>query len=418
MHVRVLVDVVVIASVVPSLAIAPRVLARRPDPVAEADRRVFAPAVWLALVTCLIYVNQVLFTVYVLRVYGGDPSFIARYLPTGWFDLASAHPFLRGLAERIPAPGLLAPSVLRIQAFLELPFVLLAFATVVRWLDADLYRRVARSALLPLASLSFTAVFCLVEWDLRNPYTPDDLVIRAVAAVITPLLMARAAARDTGTTRVTTSLAGLLVFIGSLGALGGLVLIVYDTALLYNLGRIDDRLPLALTAAGLLLCLRGAASRPRARSTSTPTLSFVVHALRHWLVLFFVPALAVRYGLLFGTPSLALTTGGLTAAVACVQAGRDTLTETRDAPGGTARPMSALLLTGGIGCAILAGAGGAAVAVRLTPRSYEEVALLSALAGFLVTGVAVCGLIDIRLAAVLKRVDEDGRLVHHSRPTP
>ncbi len=392
-----------VASVVPDLAIASRVLVRRPDPVAAADRRVFSPAVWLALVICLIYVNQVLFTVYVLRVRGGDPSFIARYLPAGWFDMASAHPVLRGLAEHFPAPGLLAPSVLRIQAFLELPFVLLAFATVVRWLDADLYRRIARSVLLPLASMSYTAVFCLVEWDLRNPYTSDDLVIRAVSAVITPLLIARAAARDTGTTRVTASVAGLLVFIGSLGALGGLVLVVYDTALLYNLGRLDDRLPLALAAAGLLLCLRVAASRLRARSTSTPTLSFVVHALRRWLVLFFVPALAVRYGLLFGTPSLALATGGLTATVACVQAGRDTLTETRDSPGGAARPMSALLLTGGIGCAILAGAGGAAVAVRLTPRSYDEVALLSALAGFLVTGVAVCGLIDIRLAAVLKK---------------
>jgi hypothetical protein len=70
--------------------------------------------------------------VYVLRVHGGDTSFIARYLPTGWFDLATHNPVLRSLGRLFPAPELLAPSVLRVQAFLELPFVLTAFATVAR----------------------------------------------------------------------------------------------------------------------------------------------------------------------------------------------------------------------------------------------------------------------------------------------
>ncbi|MER5182769.1 hypothetical protein ABT009_31200 [Streptomyces sp. NPDC002896] len=378
--VRVLVDVVVVASVVSALAITPRVLARRPDPVGAAGRRVFSPAAWLALVTGLVYVNQVLFTVYVLRVHDGDPSFVARYLPAGWFDLASANPALRHLAEVFPAPGLLAPSVLRVQAFLELPFVLLAFASVVRWLDADLYRRIARSALLPLASVSYTSVFCLVEWDLRNPYTVDDVLIRAASAVVTPLLLARAAARDTGTTRVPPSVPGLLVFVGSLGALGALVLVVYDTALLYNLGRLDDRLPLALAAGGALLVLRAVASRPAA-ARSAPTLSFVAHALRHWLLLFFVPALAIRYGLLFGTPRLALAAGALTAVVASVRAARET-------------QVGALRLATRVGCAVLAGAVAAALALRVTPPSYEEVALLSAMGAFLVTGVVVCGLLD------------------------
>ncbi|GGW43101.1 hypothetical protein [Streptomyces xantholiticus] len=39
---------------------------------------------------------------------------------------------------------------------------------------------------------------------------------------------------------------------------------------------------------------------------------------------------------------------------------------------------------------------GAALALRLTSRSYGEVALLSAMAGFLVTGVVLCGLLDTR----------------------
>jgi hypothetical protein len=91
MNVRVLVDVVVVASAVSALAITPCVLARRPGPPAAAAGRGVSPAAALALVTGLFHVNQVLFTVYVLRVHAGDPSFISRHLPAGWFDLASAN---------------------------------------------------------------------------------------------------------------------------------------------------------------------------------------------------------------------------------------------------------------------------------------------------------------------------------------
>jgi hypothetical protein len=90
MAVKVLVDAAVLASVVAALALTPRALARLPDPVRVAGRSV-SPLVALALVTGLIYVNQVLFTVYVLRVHDGDVSFIAPYMPAvGWFDLATA----------------------------------------------------------------------------------------------------------------------------------------------------------------------------------------------------------------------------------------------------------------------------------------------------------------------------------------
>ncbi|WP_286250729.1 hypothetical protein [Streptomyces graminofaciens] len=393
---KVLVDALVLVSVASTLAFAPRVLVRCPGS-ARATGRALSPLVFLALVTGVVYVNQVLFTVYVMRVHGGDPSFIAQYLPAGWFDLASADHMVQRLAEGFPVPTLLAPSVLRVQAFLELPFVLLAFATVVRWFDSDLYRRITRSFLLPLASVSYTAVFCLVEWDLRNPYTVDDLVVRAVSAVFTPLFIRRLAARDTGTCRTPASVPGLLVFIGSLGALGVLVLVVYDTALLYNLGRLDRRLPLALAAAGALLVLRRVAARLSEPSTPGLTLSFVRHALQYWLALFFVPALAVRYGVVFGTPQLAAGAGLLTAATACVLAARDSSAEDRGGRGalgaGRRRPF-VLLLAGRLGCTVLAGACAAAAAAWLTPKAYYEVTLLSGAAAFLVTAVVVCGLVD------------------------
>ncbi|MGW0764572.1 hypothetical protein [Streptomyces sp. NPDC002676] len=385
--VKELVDFMVIASAASALAIALRGHGRRPGASSTTGRAV-SPLVALMVTTALIYVNQVLFTVYVLRVHGGDASFIARYLPTGWFELAAHNPVLQSLGRVLPAPGLLAPSVLRVQAFLELPFVLTAFATVARWFDADLYRRIACSALLPLASVSYTVVFCLVEWDLRNPYTNDDLVIRALSGVITPLLLARWAVRDEGVSRAAASVRGLLVFIGSLGALGVLVLVVYDTALLYNLGRLDDRLPVALVAGAALIGLRRAAARPPGPSAPGLSSAFVWQVLRHWLALFFVPALALRYAVMFGTPQLAIAAGALTAAAAVVLAGRDVM----ETSGGGWR--LALVLAGRVGGAVLAGSVAAYGVAALTPRSYYEVTLLTSAAAFLVTGVVVCGLLD------------------------
>ena len=63
-------------------------LSRKPGGNDEAGGRLGPPGLSLAAVIAVIYINQVLFTVYVLRVRHGDPSFIARYLPAGWFALA------------------------------------------------------------------------------------------------------------------------------------------------------------------------------------------------------------------------------------------------------------------------------------------------------------------------------------------
>ena len=92
-------------------------LPRRPDGDNAAGGRLGPPVLSLAAVIMAIYLNQVLFTVYVIRVRHGDPSFIARYLPPGWFTLAHGHA-MEALARQFPDPGLLAPAVLRVQAFL------------------------------------------------------------------------------------------------------------------------------------------------------------------------------------------------------------------------------------------------------------------------------------------------------------
>jgi hypothetical protein len=214
----------------------------------------------LAAVIMVIYLNQVLFTVYVIRVRHGDPSFIARYLPAGWFTLARGHA-MEALARQFPDPGLLAPAVLRVQAFLELPLVVFAYLTVSRWFSAGAYRG-ARRLVWP-ASAAWTATFCLIEWSLHNPYTTDDIVIRIAAAIVVPLWAGRLAGPPPD--RV-PGLPALLVFAASTAALGLVVLTVYDTALLYNLGHLGARLPVTAAALAVLAAARVAApllpSRP------------------------------------------------------------------------------------------------------------------------------------------------------------
>lgn len=366
-----------------SLTIAPRLTRHTPDTLRASTRAWARPEVFLGLVVALVYLNQVLFTVYVLREHGGDASFIARYLPEGWFALENG-PAMRGLADHFPLPELLAPSVLRVQAFLELPLVLLAYCTVLRWLDRGLYRRLARSWLVWATSISYTFVFCTVEWDLHNPYTVDDIVIRVCSALATPLLLRWLAEQEDADPEA-LSFAQMLLFAVSVWALGQLVLTVYDTALLYNLGHSGGRSPGAAVALCALVGARWASSRLGAGEAGV-ALASVVYGLRWALLLFFVPALAVRYGVNFGTPLIAGAAGLVILLVAVVCALRDVLT-------GVARTRIALWAVQAL-VALFAGAATGYAAVRLVTDTYYEAGLLRGAAiGFAVV-IAVAAFTD------------------------
>src|SRR5690348_17222499 len=110
--------IVLAALVVVTTAYAVLVLPRARPPRRPGGGWARHPGTWLLVVTGLVYLNQVLFTVYVTREWGGDTSRLARYLPDGYFSLAD----LGWLADRFPAPHLLSWTVLRMQAFFELPF--------------------------------------------------------------------------------------------------------------------------------------------------------------------------------------------------------------------------------------------------------------------------------------------------------
>lgn len=362
-----LLDGAVAVSTVAALLLAPRTARRgeRPRP----ERRRLGPEGALAAVVALVYLNQVLFAVYVQRVKGGSPAFIARYLPPGWFDV----PRLGPLAAHFPAPELLAPSVLRVQAFLELPLVLLAFAAVLRSLDRTLYVRAARSPLIPLAAASYTVAFCAVEWDLRNPYTVDDILLRLLSALLTRLLVARLARGEPATPPPAPR--SPLLFALDLWAYGQLMLVLYDTALLYNLARIGGHLPSAATALAVLVGTR--AVERRVPYGSGPFTTALAGTIGRGLLLFLVPALAIRYGVSFGTPELAAAAG----LVVCGAAVR------RDTP--------RILPAAAVGAAV-----GYAVA-HFAPGPYYEATLLRSATGALLTTAALCALLDTTRARLV-----------------
>jgi hypothetical protein len=301
----------------------------------------------------------------------------------------------------------LAPSLLRVQALLELPIVLLAYVAAVRRLDTGLYLRLARPPLLWAAALVYSAVFCSVEWDLHNPWTVQDIWIRAGSALLTPLWVAALARRDGRrlTPRQVESSSGLLLYAVWAAALGALVLVVYDTALLYNLRLLARDAPVAtlalvlLAAAGRLLdrnsqepgrALRGGATRAAAAG------------LRWALALFFVPALAVRYGETFGTPLLAQGAGAAVLLAASVLAVCETA---------AGRPAALLARLAAAAAAGLT----AAYLVRLAAPTagYYEVGLLEEAAAFLAAALGVCATADRGRGMRRGRVDRNG---HHGPP--
>ncbi|MER7755720.1 hypothetical protein [Kitasatospora sp. NPDC097643] len=344
-------------STVAALALAPRVLRREVRP-GRPGR--FGPDAALAVVVALFLLNQMLFAVYVQRVKGGSTEFIARYLPPGWFDVPRGNPAVDWLAAHCPLPGLLAPTALRVQAFLELPLVLLAFVAVLGRLDRGLSARVAASPLLPLAAASYTVAFCAVEWDLRNPYTVDDIAIRIASALVTPPLLARLAAREAPRQR-----RSVVLFAIDLWAYGTLMLVLYDTVLLYNLARLGDHLVEAGLAVAALVATRLA---PQGRGSTGPYTAALADTLGRALALFLVPALAIRYGVDFGTPQLAAAAGLVVLAPA-------------------ARPLRLLPVAA-------AGAAVGYAVLRLAPGPYYEATLLRSATGALLTTAALCALLD------------------------
>ncbi|MEV6608459.1 hypothetical protein [Kutzneria sp. NPDC051319] len=313
------------------------------------------PGTWLVAVIALFFVNQVLFTAYVQQALHGDTSSIARYMPPGWFDLAD----LGRLSQALPAwPW----TVLHAQSSIELPLGMLSYLLVCRWFSAEVFRRAMHARW--LWSASWTVTFCLIEWDLYSPYTVVDLVIRVISGIVTPLLLPLLSeGRDTPPR--------LLPLVASLAALGCVVLAVYDTVTLYNLGHTVSWLPIVAGALVVLAAARFWAQKPVRHG---PTMSSVTNALGWFLVLFLVPALPLRYGFNFGTTAVSVLAGAVIVAAAVWR-------------GWDHRRF------GQLGIAAVAGVVGAVVGYVIA-HGYPEARLLAAAVGFLLAGAGVCAGLD------------------------
>ncbi|MBS2014898.1 MAG: hypothetical protein JST00_18555 [Deltaproteobacteria bacterium] len=263
------------------------------------------PLAQLGLVCLLLWVNQVLFSAYVLRAHHGSVSFVARYVGAGWFAIDAHSPIVRFVASHVGDGSALAPSVLRVQAFLELPFTLFAYLAVARLLGSGLYRRLTSLGALYVASITWSVTFSIVEVALTNPYTNDDLALRALAAFVVPLYAAWISrgslpAEDDGP----KGLLGLLTFLAGAGALAYIVLAVYDAFLLYNLAHLA-RYRHGLVAATLVATAAAAVgaridgwvakARGGHAGAPSPSTDLCVSALRTFTLVFFAPSLAIRY---------------------------------------------------------------------------------------------------------------------------
>lgn len=316
------------------------------------------PGTWLVAAVVAMAVNQVLVTAYIHQAWGGDTSRITRYLPPGWFDLADLGR-LEGLLPAWPW------TVLHVQAALELPFVLLAYLLVARWFGPEVFGRVV--ALRWWISASWTLTFCLIEWDLHNPYTVGDIVIRVVAGFVVPLLV-------TGLRPGTAHPTGLVEVGASAAALSCLVLAVYDVLTLYNLGHAGRWAVPATGALVVLAAVRWWAARRSA--TPGPLTASALAALGWFVALFAVPGLPLRYGLTFGAGITAVVCGSALVLVS-VWLGWDR------------RRRRALLAV------VAAGVVGAAVGALVT-ADISEVRLLTAAVGFVAAAAVACAVGDRR----------------------
>lgn len=312
---RVIDAVSVASAAVTVLALAWRV--RRPLPVTGAEPRPRAlahPWTLFLIVSALALANQVVFNAYVLAAHRGNPSFIGRYLGGAYFHLDLDFPFVRALAGAFGAAGaerFFSPSLLRVNALLELPFAGLAYLAITSLFDRAAYRFLLRGPLGWLGAASFTVILCAIEIQLRNPWTTSDLVMRAVSFVLVASALKLLGRRERGAPCFPDedgrprSLLALLVALSGSVATAGALLLLYDVTLLYNLGHLKRIWPLllALLAAATASTLLAPRLDTRLSRDSRddalppPSVAAITSVASTFALAFFVPALAVRYGL-------------------------------------------------------------------------------------------------------------------------
>lgn len=317
-HIRSLIDAVAITGAAATAAVLVRRarLAPAPLPAPGPPPKPSAlthPWTLFLATSALALANQVLFNAYILAAHGGDPSFIQAYLGRAYFHMDFDFPLVRPIASALGREGAafwLSPSLLRVNAILELPFAVFAYLAITRLFDRAAARFLLRSPLGWLGAASFTIILCLIELLLHNPWTSSDLWMRGVSFLLfAPTLVylghrergAPCFPENDGQPRSLTAL--LVAFMGAI-AMAGSLLLLYDITLLYNLGHVKELKPLLL---GLLVMgtssvlvgprLNGPIQRRGDVTPPPASVSAITMVASSFAIAFFVPSLAVRYGL-------------------------------------------------------------------------------------------------------------------------
>jgi hypothetical protein len=349
------------------------------------------PLAQLLLVCAVVYVNQVLFGAFILRAHGGSTAFIGQYIPGEWFAIGRHDPFVQLAARHAGDGRWLSPTLLRVQAFLELPFTMFAYLAVARLLGRRVYATLCKTVVLALAALSFSLTFSLVELSLPNPYTTDDLVLRAVACVLVPVYIAWIAKREESRSpaslapRGPSGVLGQLAFLAGAGAISYVVLALYDAFLLYNLAhfpRYASGIALSLVIAVLASYAAPRVDGTLARATHgrvpSPAVDICVSALRTFTVLFFVPSLSLRY---WGAHATAAACGLLVVVLAMAGGAASALRRSRLPAAGMVR----LAVAGGVALAL--GTWAAHVVLGSVSQGMPELLLARLALSFLVMAI-------------------------------
>lgn len=359
------------------------------------------PLAQLLLVCALVYVNQVLFGAFILRAHGGSTAFIGQYIPGDWFAVGRQDPLVQLAARHVGDGRWLSPTLLRAQAFLELPFTMLAYLAVARLLGRRVYAMLCKPVVLVLAALSFSVTFSLVELSLPNPYTTDDLVLRAIACVLVPVYIAWIAKREESRSLASpgtggpSGVLGLLAFLAGAGAISYVVLALYDAFLLYNLAhfpRYASGIALSLVIAALASYaaprVDGALARATHGRVPSPAVDVCASALRTFTVLFFVPSLSLRY---WGGHSTAAACGLLVVVLAMAGGAVSALRRSRPGPAAMVR----LALGGGVALAL--GTWAAHVVLVSASHGMPELLLARLALSFLVAAITSFREVEIAL---------------------
>lgn len=402
-------EATVILSTAATLAIG-ATLARRPTPLTHssdppravpgslfARSLLFHPLTQFLLVCAVLYVNQVLFGAFILRAHGGSTTFISRFIPGSWFAIGTHDPLVQLASHHVGDGRWLSPTLLRVQAFLELPFTMFAYLAVARLLGRRLYATLTALPVLALACLSFSVTFSWVELALTNPYTHDDLVLRATACLVTPVYIAwiarcearRSPVEDTGPSGVL----GLMAFLAGAGALSYIVLALYDAFLLYNLAHLPRyasgiAVSLVVAAACSFVAPRidSAVARAIGSTSPSPGIDVLVSTLRAFTILFFVPSLSLRY---WGYHPSAVLCGLLVVLLGFVGGTAAALQRSKPGPGVILR----MALAGSAG--LFAGGWAAHLAMVTAGHGLPELLLARVALSFLAVAIVAFRIVEI-----------------------